>query len=158
MAALPLFDLSKIDLAQVVVTPQRVGEINPQCGDMRQLDHLIWMSEDAKTGLGVKKVRDDEFWVKGHIPGRPLLPGVLMIEAAAQISGVLQHYAHDVGEHFLGFTRCDDVIFRAQVVPGDTLYLLAREISHRRRQFVSITQAIVDDRIVFEGTITGMRF
>ncbi len=158
MAALPLFDVSTIDLTQVAVTRQRVGEINPQCGDMRQLDYVIWMSEDARTGVGVKHVRDDEFWVSGHIPGRPLLPGILMIEAAAQLCSVLQHHAHKIGEKdFLGFTRCDDVVFRSQVVPGDTMYLLAMETSRSRRRFVSCAQAMVEGQIVFEARITGMR-
>lgn len=157
MAAKPLFDLSTIDLTQVAVPADIVGRINPQCGHMRQLDHLIWMNEDSTSGLGVKHVRDDEFWVAGHIPGRPLLPGVMMIEAAAQLASVLHKYAHSIGEtEFLGFTRCDEVVFRGQVVPGDALYLLAKQLSFRRRKFVSATQALVNDRLVFEATITGM--
>ena len=56
----------------------------------------------------------------------------------------------------MGFIRCDDVVFRGQVVPGDTLYLLAKEISCRRRRFTSKAQGLVDGRLVFEGTITGM--
>lgn len=157
MAAQPLFDLSTIDLTKVAVPPDVIGGINPQCGHMRQLDYLIWMNEDSTSGVGVKQVHDDEFWVAGHIPGRPLLPGVLMIEAAAQMSSVLHKYAHAIGEtEFLGFTRCDDIVFRGQVVPGDTLYLLAKQLSFRRRKFVSATQAIVNDRLVFEATITGM--
>ena len=157
MAAQPLFDLSTIDMTKVAVPPDIVGRINPQCGHMRQLDHLIWMNDDSTCGLGVKVVHDDEFWVDGHIPGRPLFPGVLMIEAAAQMSSILHTFAHSIGDdEFLGFTRCDDVVFRGQVVPGDTLYLLARQISFRRRKFVSSTQAIVNDRLVFEATITGM--
>ena len=157
MAAPPLFDLSRIDLAGVAVPPEGVAQVNPQCGHMRQLDYVIWMSEDSSEGLGVKHIRADEFWVPGHIPGRPLLPGILMIEAAAQLSGILHKYRHSENEsRFLGFTHCDDVTFRGQVVPGDTLYLLAREISRSRRKFVSQTQAMVDGRLVFEGTITGM--
>ena len=131
--------------------------VNPQCGHMRQLDYVIWLSDDCRQGLGVKHVRADEFWVPGHIPGRPLLPGVLMIEAAAQLCGILHRYAHHSEEvKFLGFTRCNDVAFRGQVVPGNTLYLLAKELSHSRRKFVSQTQAMVDGRLVFEATISGM--
>ena len=108
-------------------------------------------------GLGVKHVRDDEFWVAGHIPGRPLMPGVLMIEAAAQLCSLLQRTAHKTRRSsFLGFTRCDDVAFRGQVVPGDTLYLLAKEISYHPRRFVSAAQAITNGQLVFEATITGM--
>ncbi len=157
MAATTLFDLANIDLTQVALTPEAVADINPQAGHMRHLDYVIWKSEDSTSGLGVKAVRDDEFWVDGHIPGRPLMPGVLMIEAAAQLCSLLHKCAHPIVEaKFLGFTRCDEVVFRGQVIPGDTLYLLARELSFRRRRFVSATQAIVDSRLVFEAKITGM--
>ncbi len=157
MAAKTLFDLSALDLTQVAVTPDIVAGMNPQTGHMRHLDYVIWKSEDSTSGLGVKAVRGDEFWVDDHIPGRPLMPGVLMIEAAAQLCSVLHKCAHPtLGAKFIGFTRCDEVAFRGQVVPGDTLYLLASELSFSRRKFVSASQAMVDGRLVFEAKITGM--
>ncbi len=146
-----------MDLSQTVASKERIEEINPHRGHMRLLDQVVWMNEDATCGVGVKRVRDDEFWVQGHVPGRPLLPGVLMIEAAAQLCSFLQGVGPRAEpSEFMGFIRCDDVVFRGQVVPGDTLYLLAKEISSRRRRFTSKTQGIVDGRLVFEGTITGM--
>jgi len=157
LAAKPLFDISTIDMTKVAVAPDVVGRVIPQSGPMRQLDHVIWLSEDSTSGLGVKAVGDDEFWVAGHIPGRPLMPGVLMIEATAQLSSILHKYAHAISDsEFLGFTRCEGVAFRGQVVPGDTLYLLAKQISFRRRKFVSAAQAMVNGKLVFEATITGM--
>ena len=157
MAASPLFDLAELDLTQVAVSWQRVGEINPQAGHMRQLDHLIWLTDDFSYALGVKHVRDDEFWVPGHVPGRPLLPGVLMIEAAAQLCSLTERLRPEMNaDTFIGFIRCDDVIFRGQVVPGDTLYLLAKLLSHRPRRFTSAAQGIVNGNLVFEAKITGM--
>jgi 3-hydroxyacyl-[acyl-carrier-protein] dehydratase len=151
----PLFDLASIDLNAVIGTPEDVGRLNPQAGHMRHLDHVIWMDQPRERILGVKFVRHDEFWVPGHIPGRPLLPGVLMIEAAAQTSSYLQRVKYtNIG--FLGFTRCEDTSFRGQVVPGDTLYLLAHEVSSSVRRFTCLAQGIVQGRIVFETKITGM--
>ena len=156
----PLFDISGIDRHAVRISSDDVARINPHRGDMRHLDHVIWMSETGDCALGVKHVRHDEFWVPGHIPGRPLFPGVLMIEAAAQLSSVqyksrsTDQKAND--ERFLGFARCDDVSFRGQVVPGDTLYLLSKEIDFRARRFISTCQGMVHDKICFEVTITGM--
>lgn len=156
MAKPLLFDISGIDRSEVAIAADDVGRINPQCGDMRQLCHVIWHNDDATEFFGVKHVREDEFWVAGHIPGRPLMPGVLMIEAAAQLCSVM--FQHKVTEPlgFLGFTRCDEVVFRGQVVPGDTLHLLAKEVSRRPRRFISLAQAVVGDDLVFEGRITGM--
>ncbi len=155
MAGQPLLDLDQFDLSRVAVSAEEVGRINPQAGDMRHLDHVIWMDEPRSISLGVKKVREDEFWVAGHIPGRPLLPGVIQIEAVAQLSSVL--YYQKTREHrFVGFTRCDEFVFRGQVVPGDTLYLIAQEKSFRPRRFVCLTQGLVNGKLAFEGRITGM--
>ena len=121
---------------------------------MRLLDYVIWLNEDATCGLGVRDVRDDEFWVQGHVPGRPLLPGVLMIEAAAQLCSFLQGVRPRVEpSQFMGFIRCDDVIFRGQVVPGDRLYLMAKEISCRARGdekclFVMAHPSKINERVV----------
>jgi 3-hydroxyacyl-[acyl-carrier-protein] dehydratase len=155
VASNPFLDLSTIDLNAVAVDRATVGTINPHTGDMRHLDHVIWLNEDQSMAVGVKHVRDDEFWVPGHIPGRPLLPGVIMIEAAAQLSSVL-YKLRSQEEQFLGFTRCEDTTFRGQVVPGDTLYLISREVTFRARRFISQNQGIVNGSIVFESKITGM--
>ena len=92
MASEFLFDLSSIDLSQVAVSAEEVGRINPQCGAMRQLDHVIWLDDDAGLALGVQHIPEDVFWAPLHIPGRPLMPGVLMIEAVAQLCSV--QYQH----------------------------------------------------------------
>jgi 3-hydroxyacyl-[acyl-carrier-protein] dehydratase len=155
VASAPLIDLSSIDLTQVAVTPETVGTMNPQCGGMRQLDHVISVDNDTGEIVGVKHVAEDEFWVPLHIPGRPLMPGVLMIEAGAQLSSIFfRMRTHE--KRFLGFTRCDNVVFRGQVVPGDTLYLLVVEQSLSPRRFVSQAQGIVNGSLVFEAKITGM--
>jgi 3-hydroxyacyl-[acyl-carrier-protein] dehydratase len=93
--------------------------------------------------------------VAGHIPGRPIYPGVLMIEAAAQISSILYHINADVN-HFMGFTRCDNCSFRGQVLPGDTLALVSIIRKFQRRRFVCDAQGYVDGKFIFEVQITGM--
>jgi len=151
-----LFDISNIDESKRFATYEQVGSLLHQTGDMRHLDEIIWAREDYSAALGVKHVRENEFWVPGHIPGRPLLPGVIMIEAAAQLCSYMRQLKLGHGG-FLAFTRCDECVFRGQVVPGETLYLLALEIDSNRRRFTSRTQGVVKDRLVFEAIITGMQ-
>ena len=155
MAVEPLFNWQDIDRSQVAVTPERIGELNPQSGPMRQLDHLIWVNDTFDQVVGVKQVGQDEFWVPHHIPGRPLFPGVLMIEAGAQLSSVLFHLRHDRGA-FLGFTRCNNVTFRTQVLPGDTLYLIGNQKKYNPRRMVCDVQGWVNETMAFEVEITGM--
>lgn len=159
MAAEPLFDLSSIDLDAIAVSADEVGRINPHAGHMRHLDHAIHMNEHQSVIVGVKHVGADEFWVEGHVPGRPLLPGVIMIEAAAQLSSLLYNIraaAQGREPRFLGFTRCDDASFRTQVVPGDTLHLITREKSFGRRRFITDNQGYVNGDLAFEVRVTGM--
>ena len=151
-----LIDLSKIDFDQSMGDVEMIESINPHRGDMRHLDEVIWRNDECTQGVGIKNIRDDEFWVAGHIPGRPLFPGVLQIEAGAQLSSfVLRHRFPD---GFLGFTRVTDCSFRGQVVPGDTLILLTREVKANRRRFITDCQGIVNDKLVFEAQISGMVF
>ena len=150
-----LFDYRSIDLDQVVLSREDVGRINPQCGDMRQLDYLAWADRENKWGLGIKDVRDDEFWVPLHIPGRPLMPGVLMIEAAAQLASAFRYHLH-AHDHFLGFTRVEDTVFRGQVLPGERLVMLVQEQRSNPRRFKSRVQGLVNDRLVFETLVSGM--
>ncbi len=155
MASDPLFDLSTLDLSTSIAIGSEIDPYLPQTGDMRMLDRVIHGDTTLELVVGAKLARPDEFWVAGHIPGRPLLPGVLMIEAAAQASSYyMTRYIQIQG--FLGFTRCTDVAFRGQVVPGEELILISKLTARNARRFVSANQGYVNGKLVFEAQITGM--
>jgi 3-hydroxyacyl-[acyl-carrier-protein] dehydratase len=155
MAPLLLVDLGRIDLGRVVMTIEEIRQYNPHRYEMEQLSGVIHLDPQAGQVVAFKDVRPDEFWVRGHIPGRPLLPGVLMIEAAAQMSSLYYKKVQN-DPRFLGFGGVDGVKFRGQVVPGDRLLLLGQAIEIRNRRAVFDTQGVVADRLVFEARITGM--
>jgi 3-hydroxyacyl-[acyl-carrier-protein] dehydratase len=155
MAPPLVVDLSKIDLGRVVMSIDEIRQYNPHRYEMEQLTGVIHLDAAAGQIVAFKDVRPDEFWVRGHIPGRPLLPGVLMIEAAAQMSS-LYYKKVQQDPRFLGFGGVDGVKFRGQVVPGDRLLLLGRAVEIRSRRAVFDTQGVVGDRLVFEACITGM--
>jgi 3-hydroxyacyl-[acyl-carrier-protein] dehydratase len=161
MASEPLLDLNQYDLTTDQIEAAGIEAINPQRGDMRHLDGICYAELHAEKGLiaiGYKNVRADEFWVPGHIPDRPLLPGVIMIEAAAQLASfMVKNFRKEEG--FLGFVGCENVKFRGQVVPGDRLVIVGHETSYRKgRRFACDTQGFVEGKLVFEGTIKGMAF
>ncbi|MBU3729205.1 MAG: beta-hydroxyacyl-ACP dehydratase [Phycisphaerales bacterium] len=155
MATPPLVDLSSMDLTRTLHGKDVIDKYLLQTGQMRMLDRIIWQGSNGTTVVGAKLVREDEFWVDGHIPGRPLFPGVMMIESAAQLCS-FQHTWLGRTTGFMGFTRCDDVVFRGQVVPGDDFIMIADEIEFNRRRFICKTQGFVNGKMVFEATITGM--
>ncbi len=155
LAATLLFPIDQINKSVTLFGKEEIDRYLPQSGHMRMVDRVLWISESGTSIVGARIIRDDEFWVAGHIPGRPLFPGVLMIEAAAQVCSIA-HTRLGRTTGFTGFTRCDDVVFRGQVVPGDEFVLLADEIDFNRRRFICRTQGLVKDKLVFEATITGM--
>lgn len=151
----PLYDLSLIDVTNLIATREEIYQVNPHRFEFQQLDGICMM--DDKKGLiaGYRDVRDDEFWVRGHIPGRPIFPGVLMIETAAQLVSYFV-MSRDPGKGFLGFGGVEGVKFRGAVVPGQQVIMLGKLIEIRSRRITGMTQGYVDGRLVYEGQITGM--
>jgi 3-hydroxyacyl-[acyl-carrier-protein] dehydratase len=156
-----LFDLSLIDLqAKPLFDKEDIGKVNPQRYEMQHLDGILWFDKEKHLILGYKDVTDDEFWVRGHIPGRPLMPGVIMVEAAAQLSSFLMKHAFEI-EGFIGFAGINSAKFRSVVEPGQRLYLLGHIIKSKIRSRAShVTtgvQGVVEGSIVFEAEISGMK-
>lgn len=152
-----LFDISEFDLnSKPLFDRDAICKINPQAYEMQQLDAILWFNQDEHLVLGYKDVTDQEFWVRGHIPGRPLMPGVIMIEAAAQL---LSFYVKEVlkEEGFVGFGGIKDAKFRSTVLPGSRLYMLGHAISIRKRKHTFKVQGVVDGTMVFEATIEGLK-
>jgi 3-hydroxyacyl-[acyl-carrier-protein] dehydratase len=155
-----LFDLSQIDLnAPPVLDREAVCRANPQRFEMQQLDGILWYDQEKSQMLGFKDVTDKEFWVRGHIPGRPLMPGVIMIEAAAQLCSFFVKQIYTV-EGFVGFAGIEEAKFRSTVEPGQRLYLLGQVMKYKpRKKGTHVTmkvQGVVGDTMVFETTISGM--
>src|SRR5690242_12454922 len=103
-----LYDISGIDLNHVLFDQDEIRRVNPQRGAMEHLNGIVWADSEQGRIIGFKDVRPDEFWVEGHIPGRPLLPGVIMIEAGAQLAAFYaNHYLN--WKDFVGFGGADEI-------------------------------------------------
>lgn len=153
----PPLVLDPKDIPQaVIVDAEGIRRWNPQRYEMEQLTAITLLDQERKLVAGYKDVREDEFWVRGHLPGFPLLPGVVMCEAAAQLSCCYcRHFGILEGE-FIGFGGMDEVRFRGMVRPGQRLWLVGRTNRHNNRRMVFHIQGFVDGSMVFNGDFIGV--
>ena len=156
-----LFDLLSIDLqAKPIFDKEAICKVNPQRFEMQHLDGILWWDKDKRLILGYKDVTEDEFWIRGHIPDRPLMPGVIMIEAAAQLSSFFMRQMYEL-KGFIGFAGINSAKFRSIVEPGQRLYLLGHITKFKRRKdsahVTTYVQGVVEGSIVFEASISGMK-
>ncbi len=149
-------DPTSLDLNQVVVDLEGIRKINAQRFEMEQLHAIVHMDTEKHLIVGYKDVRPDEFWVRGHLPGYPLLPGMLMCEAAAQLCSFYSIKLGLAGGDFIGFGGLEHVRFRGQVRPGDRLVLIGKATRLHRRQTVFNVQGFVGAKLVFEGDVIGV--
>ncbi len=152
-----LFDLDSIDLdGPPVFDREAVEASNPQRFEMQQLDGILWIDKAQKLILGYKDVTDQEFWIRGHIPERPLMPGVIMVESAAQLLSFFVRCLQRE-ETFIGFGGIESAKFRATVEPGQRLLLLGHIYEMRSRRFSCSVQGVVNNTLVFESKVAGVR-
>ncbi len=152
-----LFDLTGINLDNVLFDQEGVRQANPQRGDMEQLNGICYANPEKGQIVGWKDVKDDEFWVSGHIPGRPLLPGVLMIEYGAQLASFYTR-TYEQWKGFIGFGGVEDCKFRLPITPGCRMHMLGLKLWSRHRRICCAVQGIVDGAVVFEAKIIGTEF
>ena len=142
-------------MSEPVYTRTDIEKINPQRYEMQQLDGILWYDKEKYLVLGYKDVTEKEFWVRGHIPERPLMPGVIMIESAAQLLSYFVKQVYSVSG-FIGFASIDETKFRSTVVPGQRLYLLGHITAFKSRRYAADVQGVVDGNMAFETKVAGM--
>jgi 3-hydroxyacyl-[acyl-carrier-protein] dehydratase len=156
MPPVALIDPATIDTSRVLVDRQGIREGNSQRFEMEQLTAIVAIDPEQHLIVGYKDIAPDEFWVRGHMPDYPLMPGVLICEAAAQLSSYYCHHIKLNEVDFIGFGGLEDVRFRGQVRPGDRLVLVSKAISIHRRRTIFETQGFVDTNMVYHGRIIGV--
>lgn len=159
----PLADLERLDLSRTVYTVADMQEVLRQRGTFSLIDGILHL-DPAKDDIvvGYHDVRPDEWWAKDHIPGRPIFPGVLMVEASAQLGSFDFFRRHpEVPLTFIAFTGIDGTRFRATVEPPCRLYFVGRATRSRvhggKVMFGYQFQGVVDGKIVYEAEVSGMQ-
>jgi 3-hydroxyacyl-[acyl-carrier-protein] dehydratase len=152
-----IIDVGRLDLDAVVAGVAEIRRYNPQRHEMEQLTAVVYDDPERGICAGYKDVTADEFWCRGHMPGMPLMPGVVMCEAAAQLCSYFVQRHDIMGVEMMGFGGLDDVRFRGVVRPGDRLLIVAEKLNLRRGAMVRCRfQAFVHGNLVCEGKIQGI--
>lgn len=114
--------------------------------------------EAGKRIVGIKNVTTNETFFQGHFPGRPIMPGVLICEAMAQVGAVLAHYsrAQSDDRHVLVLTGLDRVKFKRAVTPGDQLRLELSSVKRRGTFWKMRGVATVEGKVVAQAEISAM--
>jgi 3-hydroxyacyl-[acyl-carrier-protein] dehydratase len=152
---LPLVDFSEFSLDTVVADKAAVFEFNPHRFELALLDGILLI--DEKRAVGYYDVPAEPFWARGHFPGRPMMPGVLITEVAAQLTSYLATNSGIRGNAIIGLAGLNDIRFRAQIVPGDRLIVMVlTKKSRKGAMIVTDFQVYVGQTLAAEGEIKGI--
>jgi len=138
-----------------VLDIRRIQKILPHRYPFLLVDKIIEVEGDTRI-KGIKNVTINEGFFQGHFPGTPIMPGVLIVEAMCQISGLLFAQRLEHTGKLAVLLSMDGVKFRKAVVPGDQLILMAETVRLRRRTAHCKCQAMVGDAVVAEAEIKFM--
>lgn len=129
---------------------EEIKKILPHKEPFLFVDGIIEIDEGRKC-IGFKDVKEDEFWVKAHFPGFPIMPGVLIVEALAQVSLII--FKDTIKENLPIFVKIDDITFKKPVFPKNRIILESYVLLNKMNFIKFKVLAKVDDEVVCEGNI-----
>ncbi len=137
-----------------VMKINEIMEILPHRYPFLMVDRIIEMDMEANRVVGIKNLSMNEEFFQGHFPGNPVMPGVLQMEAMAQVAGVMLNSRDGNEGKTAYFMSMNKVKFRKMVVPGDQLRMEVEAIRLRTRMATVQGKAYVDGVLVSEAELT----
>jgi 3-hydroxyacyl-[acyl-carrier-protein] dehydratase len=152
-----LFPVEEYDYDNPMFDLEEIRRVNPQRHEMEQLTGIVHVAPPSDGIVGFKDVTDKEFWIRGHMPGFPLMPGVVLCECAAQLAGFFARKYNLLDGDFLGFGGMSNVKFRVPVYPNCRLILAAHVTKVRPKRRAEFQfQGFVDGTMFFSGEMIGV--
>lgn len=137
-----------------VMEVQDIMAILPHRYPFQMVDRIIELDMERGRVVGIKNVTNNEFYFQGHFPGNPVMPGVLQMEAMAQVAGVMLNSRVGNEGKTAYFMSMNKVKFRKMVIPGDQLRMEIEPLRMRSRMATVLGKAYVGDDLVSEGELT----
>lgn len=137
-----------------VMEIQEIMEVLPHRYPFQMVDRIIEMDTEAGRVTGIKNVTNNESYFQGHFPGNPVMPGVLQMEAMAQVAGVMLNSRQGNQGKTAYFMSMNNVKFRRMVRPGDQLRIEVEAVRMRSRMATVACKAYVGEDLVSEGELT----
>lgn len=151
-----ILDPATIDCNHVIADLEAIRKVNLQRFEMEALTAIVLLDPTRKLIVGYKDVTPNDFWVRGHMPHFPLMPGVLLCETAAQLSSYYLITQKVFDTQFVGLGGLDEVRFLGMVRPGDRLLMVCCMIREKRMAAQCYAQGFVNNRMVFDGKVQGI--
>ncbi len=144
---------------KVIYDTVGIQKILPHRYPFLMVDKIVEL-EDNKRIVGIKNVTINEEFFQGHFPGRPVMPGVLVLEALAQTAAILAKVSTDGvnPEKTVFLVGADEVRWKKMVLPGDTLELVVESYKKRRPMWVMKGKALVDGKVAAVATFSAMEW
>ena len=151
-----LLDPTTLDFNHVVADIEQIRKVNLQRFEMEALTAIVLIDPVRKISVGYRDVTEQDFWVRGHMPNFPLMPGVLLCETAAQLSSYYLITQNVFNTNFVGLGGLDEVRFRGMVRPGDRLVMVCQMTREKKMVAQCYAQGFVGTRMVFDGKVQGI--
>ena len=153
---IPDVDPLALDLTKRVADIDGIRARNPHRHEMELLTAITELDPARRYIVGFKDVGENEFWARGHMPGFPLMPGVLMCEAAAQLCGFYGSHQGIIHERIMGLGGIESAKFKRMVRPGERLVLVGYGLKVDRRLVRFHVRGFVGAEPAFEATVIGV--
>lgn len=134
----------------MMLSVTEIQEILPHRYPFLLVDRIVEL-EPLKRAVGIKSVTANEQFFQGHFPGHPVMPGVLLLEAMAQVGGVAMLHPDENRGKLALFAGIDNAKFRRPVVPGDQVRMVAEIVKLKGSVGKVFAQAFVEDQLAAEG-------
>ncbi|MDO4628861.1 MAG: 3-hydroxyacyl-ACP dehydratase FabZ family protein [Planctomycetia bacterium] len=152
-----LLNLTQIDMSRTLATQEDIRKENPHRFEMEMLTGILYEDLENVVCAGYQDVSENAFWVRGHMPGYPIMPGVLICECAAQLASYYAKKMKYLDQGIMAFGGLDNVKFRGQVRPGDRLILVVKLLKGKPNVMMVLQfEAVVNGEVVADGELRGV--